>query len=113
MQDGASAHTSNLVQDFLRDELKRRFVAGTEWPPYSPDSNPLDYYFWERVKTKVYEGRHNNPFRNEGELIARIKKVWKDCANDKKEIRSAIKQFLPRLKAVVEFEGGSIKKKYS
>ena len=68
VQDGASSHTSNLVQDFLRDELKRRFVAGTEWPPYSPDSNPLDYYFWERVKTKVYEGRHNNPFRNEGEL---------------------------------------------
>ena len=113
IQDGASSHTSNLVQNFLKEELKRRYVNAQEWPPTSPDSNPLDYFFWNKVKEKVYEGRHNQPFRNEGELISRIKKVWSSCANDKEEIRRALRQFVPRLKAVVDNNGGSIKKKFA
>ena len=111
-QDGASSHTSHMVQNFLKDELKSRFIKATEWPPSSPDTNPLDYYFWNKVKEKVYEGRHNKPFRDEKELICRIRKVWGKCANDTEEIRSAIRQFIPRLNAVVEFEGGSIKTKF-
>ena len=52
IQDGASSHTSNLVQDFLKATIPRRFVKKDQWPPKSPDSNPLDYYFWNKVKTK-------------------------------------------------------------
>ena len=112
VQDGASSHTANIVQDFLKEKLKRRYVSSTEWPPSSPDSNPLDYYFWNQVKVKVYEGMLNTPFRSEAELINRIKKVWKECASNKTEIRKSVRQFIPRLKAVVEKEGGSIKKVY-
>ena len=111
-QDGASSHTSHLVQNFLKKELKSRFIAASEWPPSSPDTNPLDYYFWNKVKEKVYEGRHNNPFKTEEELIGRIKKVWGECARDTVEIRRAICQFIPRLNAVVECDGGSIKKMF-
>ena len=110
VQDGASSHTSDLVQGFLSDTLKNRFVRKDEWPPSSPDSNPLDYYFWNQIKLKVYEGRpFNQPFRNEQELMARIKAVWKDCAKNIPEIRKAVKQFIPRLEAVSEKQGGSIK----
>ena len=31
---------------------------GLEWPPYSPDLNPLDFFFWSYLKDKVYK---NNP----------------------------------------------------
>ena len=24
--------------------------AGMEWPPYSPDLNPVDFFFWSYVK---------------------------------------------------------------
>ena len=110
VQDGASSHTSHLVQDFLRDTMKNRFVRKDDWPPSSPDSNPLDYYFWNQVKLKVYDSRpFNQPFSNEEELKSRIKSVWKDCANNITEIRKAVKQFIPRLEAVGEKEGESIK----
>ena len=54
VQDSALSHRSNFVQDFLEKTLKRRFVKCVEWPPSSPDVNPLDYFFWDIVETKIY-----------------------------------------------------------
>ena len=70
-QDGAPSHRSNLVQDFLKDTLKRRFISKEEWPPSSPDTNSLDHWFWDAIKLKVYEGRAGQPFENENELKTR------------------------------------------
>ena len=109
IQDGASSHTSNLVQSFLEDTIPRRYIKKDEWPPKSPDSNPLDYFFWNEVKTKVYAGRLNTPFETEEEIIKKIKAVWDTCAKNLKPIRKSMKQFLPRLRAVEENQGSSIK----
>ena len=109
IQDGASSHTSNLVQGYLAETLKNRFISKTEWPPSSPDVNPLDYFFWDFVKTKVYAGRKGKAFQNEKELQTRIRSVWKDCAKEIPTMRKAIRQFLPRLKAINEKDGHSIK----
>ena len=43
------------------------------------------------------------------ELKKKIKKVWPEVASDVKEIRKALKQFVPRLKSVSENEGSCIK----
>ena len=59
---GAQSHRSHLVQDFLITKLKRRFIRVEECPPSSSDLNPLDYFYWDFVKTKVYEGRSEIPF---------------------------------------------------
>ena len=45
VQDSAPSHRSNLVQDFLEKTSKLLFVKCVEWPPSSPDVNPLDYFF--------------------------------------------------------------------
>ena len=99
VQDSAPAHRLNLIQDFLEKILKPRFVKCVEWPPSSPDVNPLDYFFWDLVKTKVYQGRAREPFISEEELKTKIKAVWKDCVTDLKPLRKTIKQFVPRLRA--------------
>ena len=109
VQDSAPSHRSNLVQDFLEKTLKRRFVKCVEWPSSSPDVNPLDYFFWDLVKTKVCQGRAGEPFSLEEELKTKIKAVWKDCATDLKPLQKAIKQFVPRLRAVEEKQGYCIK----
>ena len=36
-----------------------------ERPPKSLESNPLDYYFCNKVKKKVYEDRLHTPFESE------------------------------------------------
>ena len=51
----------------------------------------------------------NKPFKDEEELKRRIKSVWGECAQKKDEIRRAMKQFVPRLRAVEEKQGYSIK----
>ena len=74
VQDSALSRRSNLVQDFLEKSLKHRFVKCVEWPPSSPDVNPLDYFFWDLVKTKVNQGRAGEPFSSE-----RLKNENKSC----------------------------------
>ena len=68
VQKSTPSQRLNLVQDFLEKTLKRRFVKYVEWPPSSPDVNPLDYIFWDLVKTKIYQDRAGEPFSSEKEL---------------------------------------------
>ena len=72
-------------------------------------ATPLDYYFWDRVQEKVYDGRYRYPFATIDEVKRRIHGVWDECATDLTQIRKAMKQFLPRLEGVGAKEGGSIK----
>ena len=109
LQDGAPAHGSNLVQDFMKERLKKRFVKKTDWPPSSPDCNPLDYYFWDAVKAEVYNGRLNNPFKNEDELKRKTKATWKKVGSNRDVIRKAMKAFIPRCRTVHEKNGSCIK----
>ena len=62
-----------VLLSFLQETIPRRFIPKDQWPPNSPDTNPLDFYFWNEVKTKVYNNRMNNPFEDKEEIIARIK----------------------------------------
>ena len=64
VQGNAPSHRSNLVQDFLQETFNSRFIKTHEWSSSSPDFNPLDYYFWNKVNQKVYENRLNKPFEN-------------------------------------------------
>ena len=113
IQDSAPSHRSNLVQNFLTEKLKKRFIKSNEWPPSSPDCNPLDYHFWDKIKLKVYENRVNQAFKSEEEVKKKIRKVWPEVASDVMEIRKALKQFGPRLSKVAEKQGHCIKMIFS
>ncbi len=60
LHDGAPAHTSGLVVNFLC----YHDIQVIPHPGSSPDLNPLDYWFFSRVKREL-KGRH---FRNTQEL---------------------------------------------
>ena len=110
IQDGASSHTSGVAQAYLKKELGRRFVDKFSWPPSSPDCSPLDYYFWDHVKQRVYAGKRT-PFKDINELKRKINQVWRECC-DMHVMRKALMQFRPRLKEVVRQDGGQIKQIY-
>jgi len=44
-QDGAPAHTANLAQEWIATNCNL-FIGKDEWPPNSPDVNPLVYHVW-------------------------------------------------------------------
>ena len=108
-QDSAPSDRANQVQNLPKQKLKSIFVKSTDRLPKSPDCNPLDYYFWDRVQEKVYDGRYYYPFATIDELKRRIRDFWDECATDLPQIRKVMKRFLPRLEAVDAKEGGSIK----
>ena len=57
MQDGATPHTANIVKDFLRQQFGENLIGlgfQREWPPRSPDLNPLDFFLWGYLKLRVF-----------------------------------------------------------
>lgn len=59
-QDGAPAHFSVEVRQFLDEEFPNRWIGRRgeiEWPARSPDLTPLDFFLWGHLKTKVYESK--------------------------------------------------------
>ncbi len=53
-QDGATPHTANSVQDWLKSKFSGKFLDKKMWPPRSPDLNPCDFYLWGHLKSTVY-----------------------------------------------------------
>ena len=57
MQDGAPPHCSKESMEWLSTRFQDRIISRNAeflWPPYSPDLNPCDFYFWGYLKSKVY-----------------------------------------------------------
>ena len=101
-QDGATCHTANLTQNFLSQQ-PNRFIKKDEWPPMSPDVNPMDYAIWPALMDKVYHQRRA-PF-TEDELKQKILDCWELLTIE--EMRNAIKKWKKRLRAIVEADGNS------
>ncbi|GBO05084.1 hypothetical protein AVEN_140368-1, partial [Araneus ventricosus] len=55
--DGAPPHKVSSVQQYIRDNFQQQVIGYggcVEWPPRSPDLNPLDFFQWEYIKQRVY-----------------------------------------------------------
>ncbi|GBM96573.1 hypothetical protein AVEN_103131-1 [Araneus ventricosus] len=45
------------VQQYIRDALQQQVIGYggcVDWPPRSPDLNPLDFFPWRYIKQRVY-----------------------------------------------------------
>jgi len=77
-QDGAPAHRARETVEFLTHETPD-FISPSqwpreeeEWPPNSPDLNPVDYKIWSAMQEQVY----SKNVRDTDELRERIIEVW-------------------------------------
>lgn len=75
-QDGAPAHSTVEVRNFLDHLFPHRWIgrfSENPWPPRSPDLTPCDFFLWGYLKNEVYKHR---PFRDIGHLENTIR----ECA---------------------------------
>ena len=112
MHKMGQTHTPPTWQAFLQITHSVKFIMKSKWPPAPPDANPLDFFLWNAVKSKGCKRRMGKPFKNDREFQLKIKSVWNEFASEKKLIRKAFTQFVPRLHSVVENRGHSIKMLY-
>lgn len=96
-QDGAPAHRSNATKAYLQSNTPAYLK---QWPPNSPDLNPLDYSIWSIIATHV---NRQGP-ENYNELRAAV--VRAVTALGRNVVAKACMQFKERLEMCVQMEGG-------
>jgi len=100
MHDNAPCHTARAVKAFLREQR----VKVIEWPPFSPDLNPIEN-IWQWMKQKL---ETEFPICNSDEEIeARIFEIWQTTTP---EMCSAyFSNYYKRLLLVIAANGGYTK----
>nr|pir hypothetical protein C27H2.1 - Caenorhabditis elegans [Caenorhabditis elegans] len=97
-QDGAPAHKHKNVQAWCESNFPD-FIAFNQWPPSSPDLNPMDYSVWSVLEAKVC----SKPHRNIDSLKDSLKKAWDEL--DINYLRATVDSFPRRLEACVAANG--------
>lgn len=100
-QDGAPAHTSRLAQGWLEQHCPD-FIKKDEWPPNSPDLNPLDFHVWGAMLEK-YQAYKPKP-KNKAELKTVLQAIWDNLPQE--PIDRAVLSFRSRLLACIRAQGG-------
>jgi hypothetical protein len=99
-EDNAPCHKS-----FSTQKWKLEYgVKSVEWPPYSPDLNPIEH-LWDELKRRVY-ARNVHP-SNRQELINALKEEWSSI--EPGTWRKLILSMPRRIKGVLDANGGSTK----
>jgi transposase len=100
MHDNAPCHKTNLVTRYL----KRKKVTTLDWPPQSPDLNPIEN-LWAIIK-KRRQKKYGFPQSKE-DLIEQVFKIWEDL--DENLLQKLGKSMEKRLNEVLRLSGRSTK----
>lgn len=111
MQDGAMPHRTQAVFDVLDEHFhgqvlalgyESRFGCGLNWPPYSPDLNPCDYFLWGYLKDQVYRTAPTTLEEPKDRIVAQVGAITTT------QLESVIENFKKRLEKVQEQDGQHI-----
>jgi len=100
------SHRSKHTVSFLQINVSN-FIEPPNWPPNSPDLNPVDYSIWGALQQLVYRQKIEN--------IDHLKQVVNSCWDmiSQELIDGAIEQRSKRLSSVVRSRGGHIEHRFS
>jgi transposase len=104
MHDNAATHTAYIV----RDTLYEMGIEVMDWPPYSPDLNPIEN-LWALLKAKIYEIcprlKENLPKNQETWelLLDTAERAWQEL--DPHYLVDLSESMPRRVKAVIEADG--------
>jgi len=103
-QDGAPSHRAAATQQYLRRTINNSFLLADQWPPNSPDCNPLDYRIWGAMEQIIYA--NNRIFPSVHELHAAVEDAWAALSDD--FLCHVIEEFPTRIHKVVDVRGEHI-----
>lgn len=102
-QDGAPSHTALLTQNWPKNNIQH-FWAKEEWPPNSPDLNPIEN-LWSIVQQALDK---MTPATNRMDLIQKVKKAWSQISPD---VLPRLVMGMPeRVSQCIKLKGGHIDK---
>ncbi|KAF5694447.1 Nuf2 family [Fusarium denticulatum] len=97
--DNARTFTCRKVQDWLRPWARRHGVSLANWPPYSPDLNPIEN-LWKVLKARICErypeiAAYPKSAAAIDRLIAAAEELWSEIEDD--VVKNVIKSIPDRL----------------
>jgi hypothetical protein len=105
MQDNASIHTAKKVKEWF---AKHGVENITDWPPYSPDLNPIEHIWWT-LKKRVFEmfpdivtDRSESEHARQ-QLESALQAAWDTI--DKKDFDCLYKSMPDRIEACIKAKG--------
>lgn len=96
--DNDPKHTSRLVRSYLEEAN----IDVLEWPPQSPDLNPIEN-LWDLVDREIRKRKHSNC----AQLMDHIRSEWEQIPSN--VLESLIDSMPRRLRAVVSNKGFATK----
>lgn len=116
MQDGAAPHRAHEVFETINKVYGDRVIGlgyshfirgeGIEWPPYSPDLSPCDFFLWGYLKDLCYE---KNPQTKE-DLVKQIRQTASGIS--KEQLERVFDSFKKRLEYCANAEGAHFENIY-
>lgn len=97
-QDSAPSHSARVNQEWLKNNVPR-FISTAQWPPKSPDANPLDYCAWGILQSKV----GTKKYQSVDHLKQALCREWAKIPQS--HLRAACDGFIGRLKAIIHAKG--------
>lgn len=100
-QDNSPIHTARVVRDWF---VRHPEVTFLDWPPRSPDLNPIEHV-WAHMSKRWngYDGR------NQRELFDGVKVIWENLRAQPNVPQELVESMPRRLRKVIEAEGGYTK----
>ena len=83
--------------------VSRKSIQGRDWPARSPDLNPLDFFLWGYLKSKVYSPLPNNLDELETNIRREVGNLQPNV------IRNAILDIKKRAQMCINARGGHFK----
>ena len=98
-QDSAPAHKAKETQEWCEANFPG-FISSKEWPPFSPDLNPMDYSLWSILEARACA----IPHKNLASLKRALTREWNKISVD--EVRTIVENFPKRLRLCINSKGG-------
>lgn len=91
------------------EEFEERSITPIDWPPYSPDLNPIEHV-WKIMKDNIeykYPDSNGGKRRSSDQIRAIVKEAWDSVCTQ--ELTDLIESMHDRCQAVIDADGGPTK----
>ena len=107
-QDGAPAHTSVAVREWMTEFFGPRIIAlhrSREWPPRSPDLTLCDFFLWGYLKSRIYA----TPPQDLDDLKQKITREADAVRQNPRLVKRAVRDMIRRAQDCVAKDGGHVR----